>query len=186
MPFGSLWLPVIVSAVAVFVVSSLIHMVLKYHKADHKALPREEQVRQALGGADPAPGLYMTPWCADHSQLNEPAVREKFAKGPVAIITVLPKGVPVLPKHLLQWFAFSVLISFLTAYVARHTLQPGADPMLVMRVTSTVAFLGYGFSHLSDSIWKGQPWSNTVRALIDGGVYALVTALAFRFLWPAA
>jgi hypothetical protein len=186
MPFGSLWLPVIVSAVAVFVVSSLVHMVLKYHKADFKPLPREEEVRQALARADAAPGLYMTPHCADHSQMNDPAIREKYAKGPIALLTVLPRGVPNLPKHLAQWFAFSLLISFITAYVARHTMSYGADNVLVMRVTGSIAFMGYGFSHLSDSIWKGQPWSNTVRALLDGGIYALVTALTFRFLWPEA
>lgn len=186
MPFGSLWLPVIVSAVAVFVVSSLIHMVLKYHNADHKPLPREEEVRQALARADAAPGVYFTPHCKDHKQMNDPATKEKFEKGPVAIITMYPKGVPMLPKHLLLWFAFSVVISFTAAYVARHTLSYGADGLMVMRITGTIAFLAYGFSHVSDSIWKGQPWSNTVRALIDGAIYALVTGVTFRLLWPAA
>jgi len=72
------------------------------------------------------------------------------------------------------------------AYVARHTLQPGADGLLVMRITGSVAFAAYGVSHLSDSIWKGQPWSNTARALIDAVIYALLTGLTFRLLWPAA
>jgi hypothetical protein len=49
-----------------------------------------------------------------------------------------------------------------------------------------VAFAGYGLSHVSDSIWKGQPWSNTVRALVDGAIYAVLTAITFRLLWPAA
>jgi hypothetical protein len=55
-----------------------------------------------------------------------------------------------------------------------------------MRVTGTVAFAAYGVSHISDSIWKGQPWSNTVRALIDAALYALLTAVVFRVMWPAA
>ena len=45
MPFGSLWLPVMISAVVVFVASSIIHMALKYHKADYKSLPNEDAVR---------------------------------------------------------------------------------------------------------------------------------------------
>ena len=49
MPFGSLWIPVIVSAVFVFVGSSILHMVLKYHRADYKPLPNEDAVREALG-----------------------------------------------------------------------------------------------------------------------------------------
>ncbi|MCI0410589.1 MAG: hypothetical protein L0191_18850, partial [Acidobacteria bacterium] len=61
MPFGSLWIPVIVSAVVVFIGSSIIHMALKYHKADIKGLPGEDSIREALGKADPPPGVYMTP-----------------------------------------------------------------------------------------------------------------------------
>ena len=186
MPFGSLWIPVIVSAIVVFVGSSILHMVLKYHGADMKALPNEDAVREVLGKGKLAPGVYFTPFCADMKQMGEPATKEKFEKGPVAIITVRPNGAPVLPKHLALWFLFSVFVSFVSAYVARHTLHPGADGMLVMRITGTVAFAGYGLSHVSDSIWKGQPWASTARALIDGMIYALLTGLTFRLLWPTA
>jgi len=186
MPFGSLWIPVIVSAVVVFVVSSILHMVLRYHRADYKALPNEQAVREALGKGNPAPGFYFTPYCADMKQMREPAMKEKFEKGPVAMITIAPKGAPAMPKHLALWFAFSVFVSFVAAYVARHTLHPGADGMLVMRITGTVAFAAYGLSHVSDSIWKEQPWANTARALLDGLIYALVTGITFRLLWPGA
>lgn len=186
MPFGSLWLPVIVSAVVVFVASSILHMALKYHKADYKPLPNDDAVREALAKGDPAPGAYFTPYCPDMKQLKEPAIREKFEKGPVVLLTVMPKGAPKMAKHLTLWFAFSVLVSFIAAYVARHTLHPGADGMLVMRITGTVAFAGYALSHMSESIWKGQPWSNTVRHVVDGLIYALLTGLTFRLMWPAA
>jgi hypothetical protein len=72
MPFGSLWIPVVASAVAVFVASSLLHMFLKYHQADHGKLPAEDAVREALGRSDIAPGVYMTPYCT-HQQMKEPA-----------------------------------------------------------------------------------------------------------------
>jgi hypothetical protein len=186
MPFGSLWLPVIVSAIAVFVASSIIHMALKYHTADMKSLPNEDAVRDALGKGNPAPGIYHTPYCVDHKKMQDPAIRAKFEKGPVAMITVLANGRPSMPKYLALWFSFSVLVSFVAAYVARHTLHAGDDGMLVMRITGTVAFAGYALSHVSDSIWKGQPWSNTARAFLDGAVYALVTGLVFRVMWPAA
>ena len=186
MPFGSLWIPVIVSAVVVFVASSILHMALKYHQADYKSLPNEGAVREALAKGSPAPGIYFTPYCADMKQMKEPAIKEKFEKGPVAMLTIYPKGAPMMPKLLALWFAFNVFVSFVAAYVARHTLHPGDDGMLVMRITGTVAFATYALSHMSDSIWKGQPWSNTVRAIVDGAVYALLTGLTFRLLWPAA
>ena len=184
MPFGSLWLPVLVSAVVVFIGSSIIHMVLKYHKADMKGLPSENAVREALGKAGAAPGVYVTPYCEDMKQMQDPAIKAKYEKGPVAIITMYPNGMFSLPKLLGLWFAFNILVSFVTAYVARMTLMPGMDGMLVMRVTGTVAFAAYGLSHVSDSIWKGQPWSNTARALLDSVIYAVLTGITFRMLWP--
>jgi len=39
----SLWLPILLSAVAVFLVSSVIHMVFQYHKTDFKKIPSEDQ-----------------------------------------------------------------------------------------------------------------------------------------------
>ena len=186
MPFLSLWVPVLVSALAVFIVSSIMHMALKYHSADYKPLPNEEAVREALGKGSLAPGLYHLPTCPDMKSMGEPAVKAKFEQGPVGFVTIVPSGLPAMPKYLAQWFLFSLLVSFVSAYVARHTLHAGADGMLVMRITGAVAFTAYGFSNLVDSIWKGQPWANTGRALIDGAIYAVTTGVTFRLLWPAA
>ena len=86
MPLGSFWIPVIVSTIAVFLGSSIIHMALKYHKADYKSLPQEEAVREALRKADAAPGVYFTPYCADMKEMKNPEVMEKYAKGPVALL----------------------------------------------------------------------------------------------------
>jgi len=184
MPFGSLWIPVLVSAVAVFAISSILHMALKYHRADYKALPNEEAVREALGKGSVAPGLYMVPYCMDGKAMQDPAHKAKYEKGPVAVVTVIRNGLPNMPKYLAQWFVFSVLVSFVAAYVARHTLHPGENGLLVMRITGTVAFAGYGLTNVLDSIWKGQPWSNTGRALVDGAIYAVVTGATFCWLWP--
>jgi hypothetical protein len=185
MPFGSLWLQVIVSAVVVFVASWILHMALKHHKADMKPLPNEEAVREALAKANLAPGIYATPHCTDFKQMKEPAMKAKYEKGPIALITSYPKGMPNMGKHLGLWFGFCLLVSFVCAYVARHTLHAGEDGMLVMRITGTVAFAGYALNELHDSIWKGQPWSNTARAVLDGVVYAFLTGLVFRLMWPS-
>jgi hypothetical protein len=181
-----LWLPVIVSAVAVWFVSAILHMVLKYHRADYKKLSDEETVAQALRAAGPTPGVYVMPHMADHSMMKDPAVRKRYEDGPVAILTVLRNGVPAMGKYLAQWFLFCLLVSFVTAYIARHTLAPGADGLEVLRLTATVAFLAYGFGALQDSIWKSIPWSNSLRALLDAAIYALVTGLVFRLFWPGA
>jgi hypothetical protein len=185
MPFGSLWLPVVVSAVAVWLVSAVLHMVLKYHRADHRQLQNEDAVAPALRGAVPGPGVYMMPWCSDPSQMKDPAVRKRYEDGPVAILTVMRSGVPNMGKYLGMWFLVCLLVSFVTSYVARHSLDPGAVGLEVLRLTGTIAFIGYGFGYFQDSIWKGIPWSNSLRGILDAAVYAVVTGLVFRFLWPA-
>ena len=185
MPFGSLWLPVVASAVAVWIVSAILHMVLKYHRADYRQLADEDGVRAALRKSAPAPGVYVTPYCEDMSKMKDPAFLKHYEEGPVALLTVLPNRTPNLGKNLVQWLLFCFLVSFTTGYVARHCLTFGADGLEVLRITGVVAFLGYGYGYFQDAIWKAIPWSNSLRGLIDALVYALVTGLVFRFLWPA-
>ena len=121
----------------------------------------------------------------DPKQMKDPAVQERYATGPVAMIALLPNGVPNLGKHLAQWFGLCVLISFVVAYVARHTLQPSTDGMTVMRITTTVAFAGYALGYVQDSIWKAMPWGNSIRGLVDGLIYSVLTGIVFTLLWPA-
>jgi len=186
MPLGSLWLPGVVSAVAVFLLSSLLHMLLKYHRADFKRLADEDAVAEAIRKAGPSPGVYFIPYCSEASQMKDPAMVKKFTDGPVVGLTVRPNGPPSIGRNLAQWFLLSLLVSFVAAYVARHTLSPGSPGLEVMRITGTVAFVAYGFGYFQDSIWKGIPWSNSLRGLIDAALYALTTGLVFRWLWPGA
>ena len=186
MPFGSLWLPVVLSAVAVWIVSAILHMALKYHRADYKQLAGEDSVAPVLRKAATEPGVYAIPYSMDPGHMKDPAFQKKFVEGPVALITVRRNGPPAMGRYLLQWFLFCLLVSFVTGYVARHTLATGTDGLEVLRLTGTVAFIAYGFGYFQDSIWQGIPWSNSLRGLIDAAVYAVVTGLVFRFLWPGA
>jgi hypothetical protein len=185
MPIGSLWLPVLASAVAVWLVSSILHMVLKYHRADYKQLPDEEAIAASIRQAGPGPGLYVFPHDADPSRMKDPAVLKRYEDGPVGMLTLMRPGPPAMGKYLLQWFLFCLLASFVTAYVARNTLTPGTDGLTVLRITGTVAFIAYGFGYFQDSIWKAIPWSNSLRGLIDAVIYGVVTGVIFRLLWPA-
>jgi hypothetical protein len=186
MPFGSLWIPVVVSTVVVFVLSSLAHMVVKHHKNDYKGLSGEDAVREAIRKAGPAPGLYFLPHCSDHAKMKEPEMMKKWEDGPVALLTVMRNGCPGMGKYLSLWALLCLFISFTAAYVARHTLTYGADGLTIMRITGTVAFAGYAFGYFQDSIWKGIPWSNSLRSIADAAVYAVATGLVFRLLWPGA
>lgn len=186
MPFGSLWLPVLVSAGLVWIASAIMWMVLPHHKSDFKGLPDEASAADALRKQKLAPGQYVIPYCDDMKKQCEPEMIKKYEAGPCAMLTVLPSRAPTMNKTLIQWLAFNVFVSFLVAYVARHTLGLGAEGMLVMRVTSTMTFAVYVLGHVSDSIWMGRPWSNTAKVAADGAVYSVLTGLTFMLLWPSA
>ncbi len=180
---AALWLPILLSAVIVFVASSIMHMVLPYHRNDYSQLPDEDKILAVLRAAALKRGLYVFPYCT-HKDMKSPALLEKQKQGPVGFLTIVPSGPPVLAKFLIQWFVYCLVIGFFVAYLAAHTLAPGTHYLTVFRVVGTAAFLAYGLGNLSNGIWKGQKWSVTIKEVIDGLVFGLLTAGTFGWLWP--
>ena len=183
-PITSLWLPILLSAVAVFAISSIIHMLLPYHRSDFKRVPREDAVMDALRAFDIPPGDYVIPCAGSSKEMSSPEYLEKVKKGPVAFVTFMTPGPPAMGKSLALWFGFSLLLGIFAAYLAGRLLGPGTDYLTVFRVTGTVTFIGYGVGSLGDSIWKGVPWSVTFKNLLDALIYALLTGGVFGWLWP--
>ncbi|MHC4960449.1 MAG: hypothetical protein ACYTGN_19035 [Planctomycetota bacterium] len=181
-----LWLPIVLSAVLVFVVSSIIHMALPIHKGDMQKLGGEEAVLESMRAQNVTPGSYMFPCAESMKAMGSPEMLEKFKRGPVGYMTVLPNGAPAIGKNLVNWFLYSLVVGALVAYVAHHALAPGAKYYLVFRVTGTAAILGYAIGALQDSIWKGQSWKITGKFVFDGAIYGLCTAGAFAGFWPDA
>jgi hypothetical protein len=179
----SLWLPIVLSAIFVFIASSIMHTVLPYHRSDYRKLPDEEKLLGVLRVAGLTRGLYVFPF-ATHKEMKSPEMIEKYKQGPVGMMTVFPSGPPAMPKFLGSWLGYCLLIGFFVAYLAWHTVAAGANYLVVFRVAGTAAFLGYGLGHVSDGIWKGQTWSATIKEVIDGLVYGLLTAGTFGWLWP--
>ena len=181
---ADLWMPILVSAVFVFLVSSVVHMLLPIHKGDLQPLPDEDAVLAAMRRTEIAPGEYMLPGAKTKKEMCSPEMRAKCEQGPVGTLIVRPRGVPSIGLALAQWFAFSLLISVFVAYVASLSLVPGEEYMRVFRLTGTVAVLGYAFSTWPESIWKGVPWSTSAKFTFDGVLYGLTTAGVFGWLWP--
>ncbi len=180
---AALWLPILLSAVIVFVASSIMHMLLPYHRNDYSQLPDEDKILAVLRASALKRGLYVFPYCT-HKDMKSPALIEKQKQGPVGFLTIVPSGPPVLAKFLVQWFVFCLVIGFFVAYLAAHTLAPGTNYLEVFRVVGTAAFLAYGLGNLSNGIWKGQKWSVTIKEVVDGLVFGLLTAGTFGVLWP--
>lgn len=179
-----LWLPILLSSVFVFLASSVIHMAIPLHRGDYRKLPGEDGVRAALRAAGVPPGQYMVPCPGSMKDMGSPEMLAKFGEGPVGTLILRPNGPPRIGPALVQWFLYSLLIGVFVAYITGLALPAGAHYRQVFRVAGAVAMLGYAFSYIPDSIWKGLSWRVTLKFLLDGAVYALLTAGTFGWLWP--
>ncbi len=181
---GSLWLPVLLSAVLAFVASFVSWAASGFHKSDYRQLPHEDEILALLKRVKPARGEYMFPYCADSKDWKNPELIKKFEEGPVGQITIRPWGMPPMGKNLVLTFVFFVIVSVFIAYVGSRTLPPGTPYLDVFQVVGTVAILAYAASSIPHTIWFGRPWSNTLKDIVDGVVYGLLTAGVFGWLWP--
>ena len=182
--WSQLVLPIVLSAVLVFVVSSIMHTVLKYHHRDMRQLANEDEVRAAIRKGSPTPGMYFLPYCVSHAEMKTPEHLKKLEEGPIGMLVLRPNGAIHMGPFLINWMAYVLVVSALAAYLAHSTLDRGAEYLAVFRVVGAAAWLAYAWQAPTDSIWKGQPWSVTFKVLVDGLVYAAVTAGAFAWLWP--
>ena len=180
----SLWLPILLSAVLVFVVSSLIHTVTPWHKGDYARVANEDQLRSALRPLALVPGDYMVPRPMSREEMRDPAFLQKVSEGPNLVLTVMPTGMMGMGRSLALWFLYSLLISLFAGYIASRALQPGAPYLEVFRFAGTTAFLGYAPALWQMSIWYRRSWGTTFRATVDGLLYGLLTAGVFGWLWP--
>ncbi|MGJ8662868.1 MAG: hypothetical protein ACSHWU_04415 [Marinicella sp.] len=181
-----LWLPILLGGVFCWIASAIFHMVIKHHNADYKPISNEDQVSDAMREGSPKPGLYTMPFCIDMKEMGDEAMQAKFAKGPVAMISVFNDGMPPMGKLLGQQLLYFVLGCLFIAYASTLSLTAGADYMAVFRVVMVTSFLAFGWGLIPFSIWMGHPWSNCVRFLIDALIYGAIVAGTFAWLWPAA
>jgi len=179
----SLWLPILLSAVAVFIISSVIHMFLGYHNSDFKKLSNEDQVMDEVRKLNIPPGDYFMPYTTSAKERKSKAFKDKMNKGPVAAMTVFPAGQMSMGSSLIQWFLYCVIVGIFAAYIAGRA-EP-ANYLSVFRFAGCTAFVGYSLALLQNSIWFRRKWSATLKSMFDGLIYALFTAGIFGWLWPA-
>src|SRR5437879_12293957 len=116
-PLVSLWLPSLLSAVGVFVVSSVIHMFTPWHKSDYRKVPNEDRVMDTLRPLAIPPGDYMMPRPESTQEMRSPAFVEKFKKGAVMMFTIMPGGSMAMGKNLGQGCLFSAIVEIVGTIV---------------------------------------------------------------------
>lgn len=179
-----LWLPILCSGVAVFLLSSLVHMLFKWHNSDFKPLANEDEVRAAIRRSNPAAGQYVVPYCADMKAMQASEFQQKYRDGPVGLIVLKTPGVPSMARPLMLWFLYTLAIGFFAGYLAAATLPSGSGFVSVCRLVATVAFLAYVGGSVQSGIWMGKPWRSVAKDFLDSALYAAATGLVFAALWP--
>lgn len=180
----SLWGPILLSAVIVFVASSVIHMAPLWHKGDYPKMPREAEALDALRPLSIPPGDYFIPRASGMNEMRTSEFKDKLNKGPVAVMTVMPNGQIQMGRSMVQWFVFLIVVGIFSAYIAGRTLPVGTPYLRVFQIVGATAFAGYALALCELSIWYRRAWSLTLKSAFDGLIYAALTAGTFGWLWP--
>lgn len=179
-----LWLPILVTSIFIFIASSLIHMVLKWHNSDYRKLENEDAVRAAIRAGTPTPGLYVLPHCADMKDMQNPEMMQKYVEGPVGFLTLSAPGAPRIGSALIQWFVFTLVIAAAAAGLAVQTYGIDGNPKYAAHMIGVISLLVHAGASVPEGIWKARPWKSVLMYGIDGAIYAVISALTFLWLWP--
>jgi hypothetical protein len=177
-----LWLPILLSAVAVFVLSAASHMVLPWRRGEYKRITAFDPLQSALKKL--GPGLYSFPSAPTPREQMSPEWLKRWAEGPSGWLTVAPRGPMSMGRSMAQSFLAFLAVSFMTAYVAAHSLGAAPHYLTVFRVVGTIGFLTYGVSPIFNSIWYSRPWRAYLSDVLDALLFCLTMAGVFGWLWP--
>ncbi|NIR43364.1 MAG: hypothetical protein GWN99_05440 [Gemmatimonadetes bacterium] len=178
----SLWLPILLSALIVFVAAFVAWTVLPHHRSDWVGIPNDELLLNAIRSLNLGRGQYVFPYAATPEGRKQEGAEEKIKQGPMGMLIVSEP--PNMTKSLIQYFIFCLGVSFMVGYVGYAAIDAGAEYLHVFRVLGTVAFLAYGAAEIPGAIWLGRTWSSVWKSVIDALVFGLLTGGVFGWLWP--
>jgi hypothetical protein len=178
----SLWLPIVVSGVALFFASWLAWMMLPHHKKEWRGLANEDAVMSLIRSGGVAPGQYMFPYASCAADMGSAEHKAKMQAGPNGNLVVWP-GPVNMGVNMLCTIVFFSVVSFVIAYLAAMVIAPGADRWFVFRFVGTAGILTYGSANILNGIWFGRKMFGDI---MDGIAYGLITGGIFAWLWPAA
>jgi hypothetical protein len=179
-----LWLPILLSAVGVFVASAILHMVLRFwHGPDYRRFSNQDDIQAAIRKGGTGGGMYMVPYCGPE-EMKKPELAEKFKTGPIGLVFLREGGMSV-GRAMFQWFVLCLVMALFVGYVAAIVFS-GGDTANLFRVTATIAFVGFGFGPLAAAVWDNLPWKVAFKRVVDALIYGAVTGAIFAWLWPSA
>ena len=180
---ATLWLPILLSSIAVFFASFLAWVVIGHHAPDWSEIPDEGNVIDFIRAQGLRPGQYIFPMARTKEAMADEAKKQRILSGPWGTLNIWGRQVNM-GRNLLQSFVFYLVTSFFIAYLATLALAPGATFSKVFQVTGTAGILAYAFGHVPNSIWFGTHRRPMLMDIIDGVCFGLITGLIFAAFWP--
>ena len=178
-----LWLPILLSAVVIWVISAIVWMALPHHKQDFIALPDEDGFMDYVRKSGIKPGNYVFPDFRDPKAMKSEKIQKALEEGPVGHLSVWPTPVTMGGK-LVATFIVYLVVSTLIAYLTRVALSGPAPFAKVFQVAGTAGILAYCFSFIPNAVWFGSYKRTIVANIVDGIVYGLITGAIFAWRWP--
>jgi hypothetical protein len=179
---AQLWMPIVVSAVLVFVVSAITHMLLPARQTEWSHLEKEGALQEALRGAKP--GLYGFPMPAEGMARGKPEALQRWAEGPSGWLSLVHPGPINMGRNLGLSLLVNLVVSAMAAYLAAHVLSVAPSYRPVFRLVGTVGFLAYAVGPVYEAIWYWKPWRSLALTTVDALLYGLVMGGVFGWLWP--
>ncbi|MBI1852144.1 MAG: hypothetical protein HYR85_17530 [Planctomycetes bacterium] len=177
-----LWLPILLSAAAVWIVSLIVWMALPHHKRDFIDLSDEDGFMDYIRRSGIKPGNYIFPDFRDRKAMESEKTQKALKEGPVGHLSVWPTPVTMGGKMVATFIVYLV-VSTLIAYLTRVAL-PGAAPFAkVFQIAATAGILAYCFSFIPNALWFGSYKRTIVASIVDGVVFGLITGAIFAWRW---
>src|SRR5215471_17670040 len=125
-----LLLPALLSAILVFLVSSLIHMLTPWHAGDFARLPNEDAVLTALRPLNMAPGAYVAPRPSSMKEMGTDEFKAKLQRGPNVMINVMPNTSGGMGQQLGSWFVYAAVVALFAGYITSRAVAGGTSPII--------------------------------------------------------
>ena len=181
-----LWLPILLGAVFAFFGGAVAWMLIpNWHQPDIKVLPDEDAFVADVERHNVAPGLYMWPNCNTAEEMKSEAYKKKFAGGPWGVVTI-PSGAPSFGRNLAVTLVYHLVVCAIVGFLATFAFEAGAGYWDVFVFVGLACALSYCTMGLPHALYMMAPKRGMFTNLVDGVVYALLTAGAFAGLWPEA
>lgn len=181
-----LWLPILLSAGVIWVMSIIFGMALPHHKQDWIGLGDEDGFMEDLRRRGIKPGNYLFPDFRSSEQLRSEKVERALKEGPVGHLSVWKTPVTMGDK-MVGTLVVHLVVCILIAYLTRIALPAASPPppfAKVFQIAGTAGVLAYSFSFIPNALWFGAYKRTIVASIFDGVLYGVVIGAIFAWRWP--